>query len=329
MGSIIGFIFLCLFIFTLSCFLGGLPFIVWIILVEIAGLDDYMWALTLIAFSVIELIIFIIRSLGGEVDFNIKSIFTKIKNLIKRRKDKTKDKDKYVDEDKRKKHIINIIEIVVLLVIAIAGLSTEPQFLDLTITNHVIKMLYIILVPLIIINIINGYIIEKDYEIGIFEPIGNKLFEFFTVGILGIAIASTVIIFSDIYDEYNYVNDNIKSLFVYNNEEYDEIRASDDFETEYDYLNYTFSNALSSLKANNDINDPNGYDVIKRNLFSQAGIKEYGYSVTDSVWQTDDIRIICVVDSKTREHKMYKLNYRNYSLEESSDKEFLSVKNAN
>ncbi len=67
-------------------------------------------------------------------------------------------------------------------------------------------------------------------------------------------------------------------------------------------------------------------DVIKRNLFSQAGIKEYGYSVTDSVWQTDDIRIICVVDSKTREHKMYKLNYRNYSLEESSDKEFLSVK---
>lgn len=176
MGSIIGFIFLCLFIFTLSCFLGGLPFIVWIILVEIAGLDDYMWALTLIAFSVIELIIFIIRSLGGEVDFNIKSIFTKIKNLIKRRKDKTKGKDKYVDEDKRKKHIINIIEIVVLLVIAIVGLSTEPQFLDLTITNPVIKMLYIILVPLIIINIINGYIIEKDYEIGIFEPIGNKLF---------------------------------------------------------------------------------------------------------------------------------------------------------
>ena len=69
--------------------------------------------------------------------------------------------------------------------------------------------------------------------------------------------------------------------------------------------------------------------MIKRNLFSQAGIKEYGYSVTDSVWQTDDIRIICVVYSKTREHKMYKLNYRNYSLEESSDKEFLSVKNAN
>lgn len=218
MGSIIGFIFLCLFIFTLSSLLGGLPFIVWIILVEIAGLDDYMWALTLIAFSVIELVIFIVRALGVDVDFNIKNIFTKIKNLIKRRKDITKDKDKYVNEDKRKKHIINIIEMVILLGIAIAGLSTEPQFLDLTITNPVIKMVYIILVPLIIINIVNGYIIEKDYEIGIFEPISNKLFEFFTVGILGVAIASTVIMFSDVYDEHNYVNDNIKSLFVYNNE---------------------------------------------------------------------------------------------------------------
>ena len=324
MAGIIGFTVLCIFVIIISFALGLIPFFLWIFFIDEAGNLDYMWALTLMVVSIIELAKFIGYLFDKDLDFNFKSLAQFIKNIFKKKKTDKKKESKEVENNSV---VLRTIEVVVLIGSCIVAFFYEPHFLNLTFSNIVVKMLYTMLIPLIIINIINKY---REYRLyGLFDAISEKFWGIVCATVIGVGLSSVVVQFSFSYEDYNYIGEDIKGLFIYDNREYDDIRASAGFESEYDYLNNAFSNALTTLKANNDINDSNGYNVIKNNLFAQAGIAEYGYSVTDSEWQTDDIRYICVVDSKTREHKIYKLNYRDYSLQESTDTEFKNVRNAN
>lgn len=98
----IGFIFVFLIVFAISCALGGIPFGVFIIINEIAGIDHYMYVMSYLFLSLVELVIFLGYVFGVKLSF--KDFFSWIKNLFKTIFRKSKDKDdkkKYKNKQKK------------------------------------------------------------------------------------------------------------------------------------------------------------------------------------------------------------------------------------
>lgn len=322
----IGFIFSCLFVIVISAVLGGIPFFIWAILVEMAGLGDYMFSLSYLGVSIVELIIFVSYVLlDAQFDLNVKSIWRKIKNIFK--------KEKSIKEDKKRKTLkgkigTKTIELIIIFGCIIFALFVDPHSvaLNLIYDNLIVKILYIISVPLFIMNLINGM------DDGVYDSFIGGFFikGCFTLGFLliGVGISSTALMLADSQEKYKYIGEEIKSWYVYDNDNYDEVRKNDEYKTEYDFLKDNLGKTLNSMKETYDINNQMEYSSIKNNLYRKSDMATYGYEVTDLVTVNDDVEIICIVDKKTKQHKMYKINYRNYSFEHSTDEEFLEIKNS-
>lgn len=332
----VGFLFLFLFVFIVSAILGGIPFIIWIIMVEGAGQMDYLLATTYLAIVLVEIIQFIGHiAFNEQINFSFKNLINVIKNFFKKlksKKDKIDSKDnKKANNNKNKTKVsIKVIEGIVLIGILIAAIFYKPHsmVLNLIYDNLIVRIISMIGIPLIIINLINSYRSEKGFT-SFGEIFGMKIFEIIMLFIFGIAISSTVFMLSNAMEEYNYIRDGIMSWFVYDNNEYDEIRAQDEFETEYDFLDNNFEATLKSLKEDYDIEDEEEYQIIKNSLYKSSDLNRYGYAVTDSEWESDYVQLICIIDRKTKENSFYKINYNKYSLKESSQEEFLEVRKEN
>lgn len=77
-------ILMSLFVMVISLFLGGIPIIVFLIMLETGGLIDYVLAGTLVFASIFELVKFIYFLTSEKtLNFNIKEIFANIKSILK------------------------------------------------------------------------------------------------------------------------------------------------------------------------------------------------------------------------------------------------------
>lgn len=321
-------ILMSLFVMVISLFLGGIPIIVFLIMLETGGLIDYVLAGTLAFASIFELVKFIYFLTSEKtLSFNIKEIFANIKSILKKEGKKNKEKNRAKTKNKTNNKV-KIFELIFILLFVIIALFNKPHsiLLDVIYDNLIVRILYYIFIPLVICDLINQYrdgIVNKLGEIfeGIMMSAGISL-------LFGIIISTSFIFTSNIMYK-DVLEDKIKPLFVYENLKYDEIRSSKEFSNEYDFLKSSFINKLNELKAKYDVNDKNSYQNMKNILFRDTDIVSYGYTITDREWKDEDTVLICVVDKKTRNYNTYKLNLKNNVFELSSTDEFENIRKIN
>lgn len=289
MGSfILGVVLISILTFVLA----GLPAIVWIILIQSAGLQDYLYAFTTILFSILNLILFFKLSL------------------------------EYLDSDEHK--TLSIIEIIIIVCFIVAGIFIKPHsfFFNIIYSSFIVKILAMLCIPVLIMNIINCFFADDK------ESIKTNLVVIGGAALLSLAFSSVVIWVADFKDNKD-IGHKIQSWFVYDNNKFDKIRKDAKIESEYDFLNGELGTALNSLKETCDINEEDCYKKVKTGLYNKSNLKEYGYDISSIEWQDNDIALLRVFDKKTKEYSVYKMNYRDYSLEKSSDKEFYDLRDAN
>lgn len=321
-------ILMSLFVMVISLFLGGIPIIVFLIMLETGGLIDYVLAGALAFASIFELVKFIYFLTSEKtLSFNIKEIFANIKSILKKEGKKNKEKNRAKTKNKTNNKV-KIFELIFILLFVIIALFNKPHsiLLDVIYDNLIVRILYYIFIPLVICDLINQYrdgIVNKLGEIfeGIMMSAGISL-------LFGIIISTSFIFTSNIMYK-DVLEDKIKPLFVYENLKYDEIRSSKEFLNEYDFLKSSFINKLNELKAKYDVNDKNSYQNMKNILFRDTDIVSYGYTITDREWKDEDTVLICVVDKKTRNYNTYKLNLKNNVFELSSTDEFENIRKIN
>lgn len=320
-----------LLISLLSMLTSGLPTIVFLILLSSSGLMDYILAFTFAIISILELIKLIFTmKLEGDISFSIRDILGTIKSFIKNLKNKNKKKD----ENKRVKNEIEfsnklkVFEIALIIVFAILSIFIKPHscVLNLIYDNLFIRMLCFICIPLMICDLIN------NFKAGLIDGLGDFIATVFTMiavpGIIAIILSTSFIATSKMFYEDILEND-IKPLFIYDNQEYDELRKNEEFIDEITYLKNTFINKVTDLKNKYDINDKNAYQNLKNTLLREIDIRCYGYEITDKEWENDDTVLLCIVDKKTRNHNIYKLNLRDNTFVLSSTEEFENIRSTN
>lgn len=329
----VSYILMSLFVAFISLCLGGIPIIVFLIMLESGGLIDYALAFTLLVASAFELIKFIFFLTMDKIfEFDIKDIIFNIKSFFKRsKKNKTAKIDADIPKGKTKLETstkLKIFQVIFVLIFVVIAIFHKPHsmLLDVIYDNLIVRILYYIFIPLVICDLINqikdGVIDGLDgFFSGILMSAGIPL-------LLGVILSTSFVFTSKIMYE-DVLENKIKPLFVYENLGYDEIRSSEEFSNEYDFLKNSFTNKITELKTKYDINDTNSYQNLKNILFRDTDIVSYGYSVTDKEWENDDTVLLCIVDKKTRDHKIYKLNFRNNTFVLSNDEEFENVRQIN
>ena len=320
----LGFIGSFLLVFLLSVALGGIPFVLIIIFVEMSGNADYMRAITWGIYSIIQCTNFIAYLCGKEfefsISFDISEIIDYIKSLFKRKDKESLIKSKNVEN---KSITLKTIEIIIVIGAIIFGLVKVQHsgILNLIYSNSILRVLYILGYVLTIINFINSYRSQKEYD-SFFSCLGEYIFLEVVALLLALTVASTVVMIADSTNDDRGYMDTIKSWYIYDKNEFDEKRTEASFKGEYEFLKEDIEQALSTLKASHNINTKSEYDYVKSNLFSNTKFKEYGYQITDQKWKDDNTEIFYILDRKTRKGNYYKLNYQTGIFEQAAKEEW-------
>lgn len=325
MLNLIGFIILLIIVSSISFMFGGIPSIILMILTEMGGLGDYMWSLMWTIFSFVQLIVFLIYIKGDRVQFNfdfslraivdfVTSIFSKNKKVEVIKFQKTKEK----------MPVLNKIELVIVIGVIIGSIFVTPHsaFLNLIYSNYILRVLYYLGFVLVIINLINQF--REEYDESIFSVFSGYIVMLLAALYFAATASGTFLFFSGIGD-YHY-DEAIKSLYIYDNNAYDDKRKEATFKGEYEFLKEQIEQSLISLKATYDINDEVGYQHIISSLFDNTKLTTYGYGVTDRVFEDKYISLFRIVDRKTKQHRIYRLNYQTNVLEKASDDEFMKAR---
>ena len=314
----VGFIIASLFLIMISCMIGGLPSLVLAILLEMKGLGSYLYALTILIASVVELIKFISYIIGGaNYELSIKDIPKMVKSIFK--KDQ-KEKKKLISQSKNRSLTLNTIEVIILLgfvLYAIFGMSHSFVF-SLIYDNVVVRIIAVIFIPLVLCNIING---KREDEMGIFSGI---FIDFILPIIIGFFIAAPMLFAADVW--YKDISESIQSWFIYDNNDFDDLREKDDFKGEYEYLKSRYEQTYNSVITTCDINEPACLETVRNKVINGTNIKEYGYTITSDFRYSPEIEYLCIADKKTKKYKFYKLTYKGFSFELSSQEEFENKK---
>ena len=320
----LGFIGSFLLVFLLSVALGGIPFVLIIIFVEMSGNADYMRAITWGIYSIIQCTNFIAYLCGKEfefsISFDISEIIDYIKSLFKRKDKESLIKSKNVEN---KSITLKTIEIIIVIGAIIFGLVQVQHsgILNLIYSNSILRVLYILGYVLTIINFINSYRSQKEYD-SFFSCLGEYILLEVVALLLALTVASTVVMIADSTNDDRGYMDTIKSWYIYDKNEFDEKRTEASFKGEYEFLKEDIEQALSTLKASHNINTKSEYDYVKSNLFSNTKFKEYGYQITDQKWKDDNTEIFYILDRKTRKGNYYKLNYQTGIFEQAAKEEW-------
>lgn len=331
MGHIIGYIISSIIASVISGFLLiGIPFG---ILLEMKGLGDYMYALTIVLATVVELFWFLMTSIiGGGFDFSIKGIFNFIKSIFKKNKinEVKKDKKIFTTSDR----IRYIIEYIILIAIAIYSVifPQHSSIAKVIYNGTIIKILSSLFLPLIIINIINEIIefwgLEKKIS-SIFSSIGIQLMSAVGAIVLGFIVSTGMLLVASVW--YTDIEDSIrKSWFIYDNPNFDEIRKDESFNAT-DYLKSEYQKLVENYKAtaNCDYNEEKCMDNIKLEIVRavdtrNADIRTYGYMYKSKIKVDANTDVLCITDMKTRHNLFYKINYNVFSFEEITMDEYNS-----
>lgn len=315
----IGFIFTSLILIIISCIIGGIPSLIFAVLLEMKGLGSYLYALTILIASIIELVKFISYIISGSsIKINVKDIPKIIKSLFSKNK-KNAEPKKIISKSKNRSLTINSIEVIVILgfvIYAIFGASHSFVF-SLIYDNVIIRIIAVLFIPLAICNIINGI---RD-EAGVFFSIFT---EFFFSIIVGFVLAAPILLTADVWHED--ISESIQSWFIYDDTSYDEIRSKDNFKGEYEYLKSSYEKTYNDVINTCDINQPSCVETVRNKVINGTNIKEYGYTITSDFRYSPEIEYLCIADKKTKEYKFYKLTYKGFSFELSSQEEFEDMK---
>ncbi|MBR2708080.1 MAG: hypothetical protein IKE90_01440 [Bacilli bacterium] len=320
MGHIIGYIIASIVATVISGFLLlGIPFGV---LLEMKGLGDYMYALTIIIASVFELGWLILTlSMGGNVSFSPKKFFTALKSFIKREKKET-NKGKNVNKEASSKvSVLLIVEAILLLAIAIYSVMNpmHSSFANIIYNGTITKILAGIFIPLIIINIIN-MIVDMGGGFGsIFTSLGSQLGGAFMAIVFGFIISTGMLFVASVW--YTDIETTIKKTwFVYDNSNFNEIRgtnfnADEYLKTEYQKLNDKYKQSMTC-----NINEENCMKELKLSIVREidnrnAEIRNYGYMYKSRIEVDTNTDVLCITDMKTTHNLFYKINYRDFSFD--------------
>lgn len=214
---------------------------------------------------------------------------------------------------------IDFIERIILigLVIFAIFVPTHSICLDLIYSNVFFRICAVILIPLLIFNTINMFRMDSPGFISnIFLVILMPLF-------FGFMIASCTMFVADVW--YKDISNSIQHSFIYDNRSFDEIRKSDDFKGEFKFLKDRYEKTYNNLDITCDINTPECLDQVSKNVLHDANITEYGYSVRRVAYNSPEIRYLCVLDKKNKNLSYYKINYKDFSFEQSSREEFEKI----
>lgn len=314
----ISFIITCLVIIGLSMMLGMFPSFILAIVLEMKGLGTYVYALTILVASIIELTKFISYVFcDSNIKLNIKDIFKMIKSLFNR---KNKETRKVINKPKTKSITLNTIEVLVIIgfVIYAIFVPTHSLLASLIYKNVIIRILSIIFIPLVICNIINSA--REDISaigLGFFLDLIFSLF-------IGFIVAPCIMFTADVW--HKDISEFIQSWYTYDDRRFDEIRKKDDFKGEFEYLKSSYENTYNQLINTCDINEPVCLEKMNTNIFKNTNIREYGYTITSNFRYNDETNYICVLDKKTKKYKFYKITYKDFSFELSSQEEFENLK---
>lgn len=320
MGQIIGYIISSIIVSIIS--FVGLGGIVLGVLVDMKGLGEQLIALAIIITTIAELLSLIGTIFLGS-DFSIKNILENIKSKFKKSEKKVKN-----DSDNKhiKMKVRYIIEIVLLLVIAIYSVinPTHSTVTKVIYNGFFIKLLSNLLIPLIIINMIN--LIIDDF-MGFFSSIFSSIGLLIASFIIGLSISSAMLFVSSVW--YPDIETTIKeSWFIYDNPNFNEIRGENFDATEYLKSEFQKLNENYRQSSNCDYNEETCMQNIKRQIMSavsikNASIRTYGYKYISKVEIDTNTDILCISDLKTKYRSFFKINYKDYSFEETTRDEYI------
>lgn len=313
----VSFILTCLVLVAISFIIGGIPSIIFAVLLEMKGLGSYVFALTILIASIMELVKFISYIIGGaNYELNIKDIPKLIKSLFSKEKKETK---KIVSKAKNRSLTINSIEVIVIVgfvIYAIFGASHSLVF-SLIYDNVIVRIIAVIFIPLVICNIINSI----REEGGIFYSL---FLEFIFPIIVGFFLAGPIMFTADVWHED--ISKSIQSWFIYDNTAFDELRSKDDFKGEYEYLKSRYEKTYNEVINTCDINEAPCLERVRSAVINRTSIKQYGYTITSDFRYSPEIEYLCIADKKTKKYKFYKITYKGFSFEKSSQEEFEAKK---
>lgn len=298
--------------------IGGIPSIILAILLEMKGLGTYVYALTILIASLMELAKFISYVFcESNIKLNVKDLFKMIKSLFNK---KNKEAKKLINKTKNKSLTVNTIEIVVIVgfVIYAIFVPTHSLLASLIYKNIFVRILSIIFIPLVICNLINEF--REDLD-SILLTCFNEIFVTLFMAFL---IAPCIMFTADVWHED--ISKSIQSWYIYDDNRFDEIRKRDDFKGEFEYLKSSYEETYNQLINACDINEPACLDNMGVNIVKNTNIKEYGYTITSNFKYNDETNYLCVLDKKTKKYNFYKITYKNFSFEKSSQEEFENLK---
>ena len=329
MGHIIGYIISSIIASIISgVLLIGIPFGV---LLEMKGLGDYMYALTIILASLMELIWFLfLLFVGGDFHFSLKDIIKKIKSFFKKEKETNKNKEKKNNQETitSRERFFYIVEGIILIAIAIY-VVINPQhssISNLIYNGLIIKILAGIFIPLIIINTINLIALEGD---GFFSGIGTQISTILLSIVLGFIITTGMLFVASVW--YPDIEQTIrKSWFIYDNPNFDKIRNNDSFNAT-EYLKNEYQKLIDTYKQNStcDLNEEHCMKEFKLKIIREldtrnASIRTYGYKYHKRIEVDKDNDVVCITDMKTTHNLFYRINYMNFNFEEITMDEYNS-----
>ena len=313
----VSFILTCLVLVAISFIIGGVPSIIFAILLEMKGLGSYVYALTILIASIMGLVKFISYIVGGaNYELNIKDIPKFIKSLFSKEKKETK---KVISKAKNRSLTINSIEVIVILgfvIYAIFGASHSLVF-SLIYDNVIVRIIAVIFIPLVICNIINSI----REEGGIFYSL---FLEFIFPIIVGFFLAAPIMFTADVW--HGDISKSIQSWFIYDNTAFDELRSKDTFKGEYEYLKSSYEKTYNEVINTCDINQPSCLETVRSAVINKTNIKTYGYTITSDFRYSPEIEYLCIADKKTKKYNFYKITYKGFSFEKSSQEEFEAKK---
>lgn len=313
----ISFIITCIVLLSLSACIGGLPSIVFAILLELKGLGPYVYALTILIASFIELIKFIsYMFFSSSVELNPKELFKMIKSLFNKDKNNKKGKNSFINKTKNKSTTVGTIEIIVIVAFTLYAIfvPVHSVLASLIYKNIIVRILSVILIPLIICNIINE--VREDFS----DFFGAFSLELLIPLFIGFIIAPCIMFTADVWHED--ISKSIQSWYTYDDNRFDEARKRDDFKGEYDFLKSSYEKAYNELINTCDINETTCLNDISINITRNTNIKEYGYTVTNSFQYDDETKYLCIADKKTKKYKFYKMTFKDFSFELSCQEEY-------
>ena len=320
MGHIIAYIISSIIASWISGFLLlGIPVGV---LLEMKGLGDYMYALTVVLASLFSLIWFIITaSISGDVDLSIKGIFSKIKSLFKKDKNKEEKKNAKEEIKNNSSKLRYIIEGVIIIAIAIYSIifPQHSSIAKVIYNGTIIKALSSIFLPLVIINIINE-IIDLGGFSSILSSIGTQLGMALAFLVIGFIISTGMLFTASVF--YKDIETSIrKEWFIYDNPNFDEIRGKDFdatkyLEKEYKDLTEKVTETLKCDTTEEACMDKIKLEVVRALDHKNGVIRNYGYMYKSKIKVDANVDVLCITDMKTRNNLFYEINYKDFSFKE-------------